>query len=280
MLSIVILTCNSQRFLRECLDSVFVQGPGKFEVIVVDNGSTDGTREILRQNKSRIRLIENEKNFGTSKARNQGIECAAGNWVLCLDSDVVLEKNFVKNFFAAEKELSPRGGMLQPNVLSRDGRTIYSQGIHLSSLRRFFDRNRGKLRDFSEGKKAILGACSAAAFYRRSMLEDIRETTGYFDERFFFLVEDVDLAWRACRKGWETLFEPSMVCFHAGDSSATHIKLRQYLSFRNRYWMIKKNEPGFKSMLLWFVSWPYEVTRWIWMAFTNRYFWTGYSAGK
>jgi len=74
------------------------------------------------------------------------------------------------------------------------------------------------------------------------MLWELKEETGYFDERFFFLVEDVDLAWRAQKKGWKALFYPKGVCYHSGNSSRTNGKLRQYFCFRNRYLMILKNE--------------------------------------
>ncbi len=281
MLSIVILTCKSRKHIQACLDSIFIQDLCDTEVIVVDNASADGTKEWIRERWPRVRLIENQSNLGASKARNQGIELSSGEWVLALDSDVVLENGFIEKFNAPRSRFAGDMGMVQPNVLNGGGKTIYSQGIYLSLLRRFFDLNRGKPRDFvGSRKKKIIGPCSAAAFYRRSMLEALKEKTGYFDERFFFLVEDADLAWRAKRAGWKVLFDPRMVCFHTGNSSATNAKLRQYLSFRNRHWMIAKNESFWGKIFLFVISLPYELARIVFMALFNKYLWTSGFRGE
>ena len=221
-----------------------------------------------------MKLIENPKNLGASKARNQGVECSSGEWILTLDSDVVLENGFIGKFETIKDSLADDIGMIQPNVLTGDGKTIYSQGIHLTSLRRFHDLNQGKSRDLTGGSsEQIIGPCSAAAFYRRKMLDRLKEKTGYFDERFFFLVEDVDLAWRAKRAGWKVLFCSEMLCCHAGNGSCTGEKFRQYLCFRNRHWMISKNEDFWGKIKVYALSMPYELMRSIFLAIFNKYFW-------
>lgn len=274
MLSVVILTYNSQKHIQACLDSVFRQMNKSIEVIVVDNASLDGTKEIIKERYPQVKLIENQKNFGASKARNKGIKCSFAEWVLALDSDVVLRDDFIKKFETVKDLFADNVGMIQPNVLTEDGKAIYSQGIHLTTLRRFHDLNRGKLKDFTGGStKQIIGPCSAAAFYRRSMLDMLKEKTGYFDERFFFLMEDVDLAWRAQRAGWKVLFYSQMVCSHAGNSSGTDKKVRQYLCFRNRHWMIAKNEDFWGRVRVYALSLPYELVRGIYLAIFNKYFW-------
>ena len=274
MFSVVILTYNSQNHIQACLDSVFRQMGNGTEVIVVDNASSDGTKAIIKELYPRVKLIENPKNFGASKARNQGLECSSAEWILALDSDVVLRDDFFEKFKTVGDLLADDVGMIQPNVLTGDGKAIYSQGIHLTALRRFHDLNQGKLKDFTGGSAGqIIGPCSAAAFYRRSMLDKLKEKTGYFDERFFFLVEDVDLAWRAKRAGWKVLFYSQMVCSHAGNSSGTDKKFRQYLCFRNRYWMITKNEDFWGRVRVYALSLPYELARSIYLAIFNKYFW-------
>lgn len=279
MLSVVVLTYNSQKYVQACLDSVLRQGAKDLEVVVIDNASSDKTREIVRERYPRVKLIENPKNLGASKARNQGVECSSGEWILALDSDVVLGDDFIEKFERVQKGFPGDTGMVQPNVLNADGATLYSQGIYLSPLRRFYDLNRGKPKDLigSERKK-IIGPCSAAAFYRRNMLEKLKESSGCFDERFFFLVEDVDLAWRAQRAGWKVRFCPEMVCAHEGNSSGTDKKLRQYLSFRNRYWMIAKNEDFLGRMRVFALSWPYEVVRFAYLTVCNKYLFRGFGA--
>jgi GT2 family glycosyltransferase len=274
MLSVVILTRNSGEYIQACLDSVFCQNTQDIEVVIVDNASSDKTLEIIQGYFSRVRLIKNSQNLGASKARNQGVECSSGDWILSLDSDVVLRDNFFEKFASAQKGFPGDVGMVQPNILNVDGKTLYSQGIYLSAFRRFHDLNRGRPKDGVglTGKK-IIGPCSAAAFYRRSMLDKLKERTGYFDERFFFLVEDVDLAWRAQRAGWKVLFCSQMECSHAGNSSGTGEKFRQYLSFRNRHWMIVKNEGFWGRVRVYALSAPYELARGIYLAIFNKYFW-------
>lgn len=274
MLSVVILTYNSQKHIQACLDSVFCQNAQGIEVVIVDNASSDKTLEIIRRYSPRVKLIENSKNLGASKARNQGVEHSSGDWILSLDSDVVLKGDFFEKFASTQKGFPNDIGMVQPNVLNADGKTLYSQGIYLSAFRRFHDLNRGKPKEGGDPvRKKIIGPCSAAAFYRRSMLDKLKERTGYFDERFFFLVEDVDLAWRAQRAGWKVLFNPQMECFHAGNSSGTDHKFRQYLSFRNRHWMIAKNEGFWGRVKTYALCAPYELVRGIYLAIFNKYFW-------
>lgn len=254
------------------MDSLFSQDYHDFEVIVVDNDSRDGTVDLIKRDYPQVALIENRQNLGACKARNQGIEASSGEWILALDCDITLENGFLSEAVKVIEDLPTEVGMLQPKVFGPDRQSIYSCGIYLSRLRRFFDIGKGK-RDIGQFNKSkyIFGASSACALYNRRMLEDIKEETGYFDERFFFLVEDVDLAWRAQKRGWKALFCPETVCYHIGSSSNFNRQLRQYLCFRNRYLMIKKNEPLIGKLKLFFLSFWYELFRFFYLLFTNRY---------
>ena len=272
-LSIVIVTFNSQNFIKSCLSSIFTQGERDFEVIVVDNGSIDNTVNFIKEKYPEVRLIENKRNLGACKARNQAIEMAGGPWILTLDCDVVLKKNFLQQIHKYIEKLPSKIGALQPKILMPDKKTVYSCGIHLSRLlRRFHDIGQGKRdsRKFDK-PKYIFGLCCAAALYNRKMLRELKEPAGYFDERFFFLVEDVDLAWRAQNKGWKVIFFPEAICYHYGNSSDCNKKMRQYLCFRNRYYSIMKNE-GFKKYLGRVLPlFLYDLPRLFYLLFTNRY---------
>jgi GT2 family glycosyltransferase len=271
--SIIVPTFNSERFITGCLDSLFGQDYPDLEVIVVDNGSKDQTRGLVKFYGSKVNLIENNINLGACKARNQAISVSHGEWILTLDSDTLLERGFLSGVGAIISELPSDVGMIQPKILSSDRKTIYSAGIHLSVLRRFFDVGRVQKDSVRFNKpKSIFGCCSAAALYKREMLEEIKEIHGYFDERFFFLVEDVDLSWRARKKNWRALFCPELVCYHYGNSSAISKEARQYLSFRNRKLMIRKNETYLGKVKLDFLGLPYHVARWVYLLGTNKYF--------
>jgi len=269
-LSIIILTFNSIKFIKPCLHSIFDQDYQDFEVIIVDNGSRDGTANFVKENIPQVSLIENKENLGACKARNQGIEIAKGEWILTLDCDVTLEKDFLKKIMSFIKDSEESIGMFQPKILKDDRKTIYSCGIHLSSLRRFYDIGQGKLDNGRfNTSKYIFGACSAAALYKKTMLEEIKEDTGYFDERFFFLVEDVDLAWRAQRKGWKALFYPQAICYHVANGSNTSKKVRQYLCWRNRKFLLRKcNLNKFKFATIYLV---YDLPHLIFLFLINSF---------
>ncbi len=268
-ISVVILTFNSVELIRYCLDTIFAQDYRNCEVIVVDNGSNDGTVDFIKKEYSQVILIENKENLGAAKARNQAIEIAQGKWILALDCDVILEKGFLNKIMSFVKNSDKSIGMFQAKILNMD-KTIYSCGIYLSRLRRFYDIGKGR---FDNGKfdvsKYIFGACSAAGLYNRQMLEQIREETGYFDERFFFLVEDVDLAWRAQRKGWKALFYPEAICYHYGNSSSSDRPLRQFLCWRNRKFILKKQRLNRLNSAL--ISLFYDSARLVFLVLTNAY---------
>ncbi len=267
MISVIILTLNSIKFIKPCLDSILSQKVDKIEIIVVDNGSKDRTVSLLKENYPQVRLVENTANLGAAKARNQGIEVAHGEWILTLDCDVVLNKDFFDNINNALKDLDPSISSLQPKILESGKKTIYSAGIFVSFLRRFHDIGKGQ-RDIGKFNKSvnIFGACSAAALYRKSSLNEINQGGYYFDERFFFLFEDVDLSWRLQSKRYKALFYPSAVAYHQGDSSETPKKLRQYLCLRNRYYTLIKND-SMKNYILPFLF--YDFPRLIWLLVIN-----------
>ena len=267
-ISIVILTYNSIKFIKSCLDSIFSQDHLNFEVIVVDNGSKDGTASFIKENYPLVSLIENKENLGAAKARNQGIEATKGEWILTLDCDIILRENFLSQILKSTKILPHNVGIIQPKILRADRKTIYSTGIFLSSIRRFYDIGK-ETKDIGQFDKPryVFGTCSAAAFYKRQMLEKINEDNGYFDARFFFLVEDVDLAWRAQRNGWKAVFRPEGVCYHFGNSSGCDKKTRQYLCIRNRLLLISKNEKVMGKIRLIPIFLIYDLPRLLFLLF-------------
>ena len=272
MISVIILTYNSLRFIKTCLDSLFIQDSSDLEVIVVDNGSLDGTVEFIQKHYPQVKLIRNKSNLGACKARNQGIILAKGEWVLTLDCDVVLERDFLKVTRDLISSIhDSRVGMIQPKMLMKDQKTIYSYGIYLTGLRRFYDIGRGQADEGKAAAQNIFGVCSAAAFYRKSMLEDLKEESGYFDERFFFLVEDVDLSWRARKNGWRLIFSPGAICYHSGGSSNINENMRQYLCWRNRYYSIFKNDGVLKYFGKVFPFLLYDLPRLVYLAIVNPY---------
>ncbi len=272
-ISIIIITSNSSKYIECCLDSILIQDFKDYEIIVVDNGSKDNTIPIIKSRYSNIILIYNLENFGSCKARNQGIDKANGKFILCLDHDVRLLDNFLTNIYKAI-ENRDNIGVVGPKILMSDGKTLYSTGIYFSYLWRFYDIGDTKTDAPAFGhKKYVSGVSAAAVIYRREALETIKQDGEYFDEDFFYLFEDVDISWRLQKMGWKILYTPDAVCLHVSGRSRKKDKFSQYLSMRNRYLAIIKNESLFSLPRLFVIFFIYDLWRNMLMLITNaRYF--------
>jgi len=269
-LAVVVVTFNSEHCIKACLDSLRVQGFRDFSLVVVDNGSMDGTVGLVRATFPDITVVENKSNVGACKARNQGIEATDSEWVLTLDCDVVLEDDFMGRISERLDAAALNTGIFQPKILSADKKRIYSCGINFSWLKRFFDIGSGQVdRGQFNVSRHVFGACAAAGIYRRTMLEAVKDEYGYFDKRFFFLVEDVDIALRAQGKGWKALYMPEAGCYHEGASSGLGKKLRQYLCWRNRGLLLEKCGMPFAQAVLACVL--YDVPRGLLLFFSNKH---------
>lgn len=267
LVSIIIVGYNAGKHLSSCLDSIYNQTYKNFEVIFVNNGSNDNTSLILKSYPD-LRIIKNINNTGFCFANNQGIRIARGGYILTLNSDVILDKRFLAEMGKSIE--TNRAALFGAKILDRDDKTIDSTGLVLSRFYRFFDRGNGEV-DMGQYDKdlEIFGPCAAAALYKREMLEDIKYNGGYFDEDFFFLAEDFDLAWRAQKRNWKALFVPSAICYHAKERACFNDKVRQYLSFRNRFFLLIKNgKITFRYLAIFFL---YDIPRLLYMTFTNRY---------
>ncbi|MBM3245491.1 MAG: glycosyltransferase family 2 protein [Candidatus Omnitrophica bacterium] len=271
-LSIVLVAYNPTAHLASCLDSIFIQKFSHYKIIAVDNTPNGEASRLIRSHYPGVELIENRKNVGPSMARNQGIARSDGEFILCLDDDVILQEHFLSNIYDkinADMHL----GAVQPKILMMDKKTIYSAGIRVSFLRRFCDIGSGR-QDNGEynNQKAVFGASSAAVIYRRKALESIRQEGEYFDSDLFYLFEDVDLSWRLQKKGWQIMYYPEASCYHRGGGSRSKNNFSQYLCFRNRYLILAKNDSftGFLRLLAAFVV--YDLWRGLSMLFLN----TGY----
>ncbi|MBU1088047.1 MAG: glycosyltransferase family 2 protein [Candidatus Omnitrophica bacterium] len=270
-ISAIIVTWNAEKFLAKCLDSVFSQSIAPFEVFVVDNGSTDKTIEIIKKTFPEVLLIENKQNKGFCTANNQAINKAKADYILTLNSDIVLEPDYISkllNYLKIDKSV----GMVQGKFLRMDKKTIDCLGLKLGLFFRLFNIAEGK-KDSTDFKATfeIFGPCAAAAVYRKELISDIIYEDEVFDPKFFFLVEDFDLAWRARNQGWKAMCVLRAVCYHYRDSSAHSTPFKQYLSFRNRYFLLIKNG-NWKHLLLFIPGFfIYDLPRFVFMLFTNPF---------
>ena len=243
MVSVIIVSWDTLNNLKNCIQSIKEQDFNDWEMIIVDNASTDGSVEYLKNLNGKCKVILNKYNVGFCKANNQAIESSKGDYILFLNPDVVLEKDSISKLFDAmntEPELGSATGKL---LKDKNNRTIDSTGIIFRKYSFIpIDRGEGQLDSGQYYKdEYMFGASCACAMYRRKALEDVKLDGQYFDEDFFAYFEDVDLAWRMRSKGWKAKYVASCIAYHnrKGDQ-AKDVKIRIH-AFKNAYLTIIKN---------------------------------------
>ncbi len=252
LVSVTIVTYNSGRFIRRCLESTLSQKYPHLEVIVIDNGSTDGTIDILERFEDRCLIIYNDQNIGFAAGQNQAIHLSHGEWVLALNPDVLLFPDFIQSLVDAGQMDSKIGtvcGKLMAMNSSFDLKTeplLDSTGIYFTPNLRHLDR--GSLEPATgrfDTAEYVFGATGAAALYRRTMIDDVSINREFYDEDFFAYREDADVSWRAQLLGWKCLYTPYAKAYHVRTvrpSNRSSISpLINMHSVKNRFLMRVKN---------------------------------------
>lgn len=251
--AIIIPTWNGLRYLPGCLNAALRQTYGQYEVVLVDNGSCDGTQEFVTTHYSQVRVLRSERNLGFAAGTNFGIRNTRSDYVATLNNDTEVEPGWLEELVKV-MDSDPKVGMCASKMLFSDQpQVINSAGIAIDRIGIAWDRDGGKRdEDTNSEPYYVLGPCAGAALYRRAMLDEV----GLFDEDFWAYLEDADLAWRAQAYGWRCRYVPAARVYHL--YSATGRKdssFKDYLLARNRVWMILKNYP-----------WPY------WLAYSPLIF--------
>jgi GT2 family glycosyltransferase len=252
MVSVLITTYNSASVLEACLNSVLQQDYPNVEVIVVDNASADGTRAVLERIGHGVRVFYNEINTGFAAAQNQGMAESHGDWLLSLNPDVLLSRDFVSKLVAAGETDSRVGSVCgkllrwRPGEAGERTRIIDSTGIYFLRNVRHLDRGSDEIDHGQyEQPEYVVGATGAAALYRRKMVEDVSVDGEFFDEDFFAYREDADVAWRAQLLGWRCVYTPQAVAWHVRRVTPERFKelpdLINRHSIKNRFLMRAKN---------------------------------------
>jgi hypothetical protein len=213
-LSVIVVNWNLRDELAACLDSLRLQSHEDLEVIVVDNGSSDGSLELLDEYPEYTVLREGE-NLGFAEGCNRGIAVATGEWIAMLNNDATADPDWAAALVRSAEKGPAHRGMLQSLMLfKQQPETINSTGIDLGRNGGGRDRHEGQPRTTALAEEEIFCCTAGAAAYRRTMLERIKLKSGYFDRTHFMYAEDMDLGWRARLAGWSAAYVPSSIVFH------------------------------------------------------------------
>jgi GT2 family glycosyltransferase len=247
--SIGIVTWNSEPYLPACLEGLAMQAYSPLELIVVDNGSTDGSVDLVRGRYPEAVVLRNPDNQGYCQAQNRAIAQAKGEFFLALNPDVRLLPGYVERMVDTLQRRPEYGSAVGKlwQTIDQAPRLLDSTGLFLDRRRHQYLRGHGRP-DLGQYDQAgeIFGVDGAAAFHRRTMLEDVAFEGEYFDEQFFTYMEDVDLAWRARLLGWKAWYEPGVQAFHTrrfrpGGRGRMEKEIRR-IAVKNRYLLLLKNE--------------------------------------
>lgn len=257
MVSAIVVNWNGKDLLRSCLQSLKLQSHKDLEIIVVDNGSTDGSVEMISREFPEIRLVENTMNLGFSKPNNQGMAHAGGEAFFLINNDAEAEKECLARLVSVLEEDSETG-MVAPKIINEaDVKIIDSVGglfIYPDGMSR--GRGRGE-EDHGQydGIKEILMPSACACLYRKAMIEEV----GNFDEDFYAYCEDTDLGLRARLAGWKAVSAPKAVVHHKySRTGGKYSPLKAFMVERNHIWVSWKNLP--LSLLLltpFYAKWRY-----------------------
>ena len=252
-LSIILVGWNNKAYLDPCLKSLYEGGLKRsFDVVVVDNGSTDGSQEMLREKFPEVSIIQNEKNEGLGKASNQGIEATNGKYILLLNNDTIVNGS---SFDAMVDflEQNPKAGGVGGKLLNPDGTIQAGYNFFSSLYEEFFVATRlGEL--IRTGYPAIMNADeiksvdwmgSACLMLRRSALDEV----GLLDEGYFIYGDEADLQYRLKKAGWEIYFLPHATTIHYGGRSMDRWRRRKMV-YRGKLLFYRKHYGSLKTFIL------------------------------
>ena len=239
--SVVIPNYNGIRYLKNCLLSLQKCEGEDFEVIVVDNGSTDGSDLLPDSLKLNVRLIKLNENTGFAHAVNVGIREAKGEYVILLNNDTEVESGFVRKLTEALKKNRKAFSASAMMVDMNNREVLDGAGDYYCALGWAFAYGKGKKTEECDKGRKIFSSCAGACIYDKAKLE----ITGLFDELHFAYLEDVDLGYRARIAGFDNIYEPAAVVYHAGSgfSGSRYNEFKIKLSSRNSVYLILKNMP-------------------------------------
>ena len=252
-LSIVLVGWNNKAYLDPCLASLYESGlKCTFDVIVVDNGSTDGSQEMLREKYPQVDIIQNDSNVGLGKASNQGVESTNGRYILLLNNDTIVNgPSFDAMVDFLEK--NPKAGGVGGKLMNPDGTiqagynsfsTLLEEFLVATRIGEYFRPGYPAVMD-ADGIKSVDWVGSACLMVRRAALDDV----GLLDEGYFIYGDETDLQYRLKKAGWEIYFLPNVTTIHYGGRSMNRWSRRKMV-YRGKMLFYQKHYGFLQTLIL------------------------------
>lgn len=239
--TVIIPNYNGMKYIKDCLDSLQEQSMTDFDVIVVDNASTDGSIELVEEMYKDVIVKKLDQNYGFCHAVNVGISMTKTDYLILLNNDTKVDREFVKELYVAIDKYTDTfavaSKMLQLNAPDK----IDAAGDLYCALGWAFSLGKDHSKARYDKESVVFSACGGAAIYRKSIFDQI----GYFDELHFSYLEDVDVCYRARIMGYKNRYTPKAVVYHAGSGTtgSRHNSFKVRLAARNSWYVIYKNMP-------------------------------------
>lgn len=282
-ISVCMVSLNCLGVLKDCLVSLYATQPSiSFEIILVDNASTDGTVDFVRSHYPDIQVIQNTRNVGFTKATNQAIEASVGHYILWLNTDTILKPDSLVKLHSF-MEAHPQAGIVGPKVLNRDGSfqpqckrglpTPLASLCYMLGLDRVFPKSRRAGQylltylpaDTANRVDAVSGCC---LFARREVWDQI----GPLDEQIFAFGEDVDWCVRAGNAGWEVWYYPESTITHLKGQGGVHSKpYHKAWGMHHGMWVFYRKH--LRSRYSWAVTSLVWLAIWIKLVGTSALIW-------
>ena len=239
--SVVIPNYNGIAYLRPCIDSLSEQTYTDFETIIIDNASTDDTYEWITKEYPDIIFEVLDQNYGFSRAVNEGIKRSKGEYVLLLNNDTIIDRDFILELVKEIEKDNKIFAVSSKMIAYTDHNIMDDAGDEYTVVGWAYKTGDGRSVEYYKQRAKVFSACAGAALYRKKVFDEI----GYFDENFFAYMEDVDISYRARIHGYYNTYCPEAKVYHIGSatSGSKYNDFKVKLAARNNIYVPYKNMP-------------------------------------
>lgn len=245
--TVIIPNYNGMKYIKGCLDSLASQSMDDFDIILVDNASTDGSVEYVENEYSNVLVKKLDQNYGFCHAVNVGIAMTKTEYLILLNNDTVAQCDFVKELYEAIEKHDDTFAVAAKMLQLNDPDKIDAAGDLYCALGWAFSLGKDKGKDRYNKESVVFSACAGAAIYRKAIFDQV----GYFDELHFSYLEDVDVCYRARIMGYKNRYTPKAIVYHAGSGTtgSRHNSFKVRLAARNSWYVIYKNMPWLQIVI-------------------------------